>query len=325
MSAALPSFPPGYLEEYNGAGPITVCVLFIVLETVCVALRFVARRLGGVAWGDIHNGGVGYHEAAVYMRDPTTLITWAKYTLIIPMVYLPAVVLPKMAILVLYLRIFITKPYIISCWTLAGLLIANWIGTTVAGFCICFPFEFLWNRSIPGGHCIDINAWYRWSSLMNIITDVIMLVLPLPVIWKIQSSRKVKIGLTITFAMGSLGLITAIIRFAGFFGANAAEDETWTASKLIILSVMESGVYLIAACLPTYRPLAKLIRRDASFSSLRKRYGRTAKSQTESRGQGLYDIPMDSRQKSGFARLSESRQPIATHARTETHVSGPEV
>lgn len=51
MSAAPPSFPLGYLEEYNGAGTITVCVLFIVLETVCVALRFVARRLGNVAWG----------------------------------------------------------------------------------------------------------------------------------------------------------------------------------------------------------------------------------------------------------------------------------
>jgi len=154
--------------------------------------------------GDVYYGGVGYHEAAVYMKDPTMLTTWAKYTVVIPMVYLPAVVLPKLAILILYLRIFIKKPYIIICWTLAGLLIANWIGTTVAGFCICFPFEFLWNRSIPGGHCIDVNAWYRWSSLMNIITDVIMLVLPLPVIWKIQSSRKVKTGLTITFAMGSM-------------------------------------------------------------------------------------------------------------------------
>jgi hypothetical protein len=114
-----------------------------------------------------------------------------------------------------------------------------------------------------------------------------------------------------------------MIRFTGFFEANAAEDVTWTASKLITLSVTESGMYLIAACLPTYRPLTKLIWRDASFLSLRKRYGSTAKTQPGSRGQGTYDIPLNARPKSGFARLSEPGQPIATHASTETYVSGP--
>lgn len=33
-------------------------------------------------------------------------------------------------------------------------------------------------------------------------------------------------------------------------------DVTWNASKLIILTIVESGVYLIAAYLPTFRPLA---------------------------------------------------------------------
>ncbi len=44
-------YPPGYLEEYNGNGPITVAIVFISLEVICVALRFWARRIGKTAWG----------------------------------------------------------------------------------------------------------------------------------------------------------------------------------------------------------------------------------------------------------------------------------
>ena len=122
------------------------------------------------------------------------------------MVYLPAVVLPKLAILVLYLRIFTKRQDRIACWVVGAFMIANLVGTMVAGFLMCIPLKFLWNRTIAGGHCININAWYRWSSLMNISTDLVMLVLPLPVVWKIQSSKKIKIGLTFTFATGSMSV-----------------------------------------------------------------------------------------------------------------------
>ena len=44
-------FPPSYLEEYNGNSPVVVAIVFIVLEVVCVALRFLARRISKTAWG----------------------------------------------------------------------------------------------------------------------------------------------------------------------------------------------------------------------------------------------------------------------------------
>lgn len=227
--------------------------------------------------GEIYHGGAGYRRADLAATSPSKLITSEKYALAIPVVYLPAVILTKLALLVMYTRIFIKRTDLIACWVVAALLITNFVGAMIAGFLMCVPLEYLWNRSIPGGHCININAWYRWSSLMNIITDVVMLILPLPVIWKIQTSRRVKIGITITFATGSMwvvptsfnpvrslshnqclsrGLITSIIRFLGFFSEDAVTDVTWHASKLIILTIVETGVYLIAACLPTFRPLA---------------------------------------------------------------------
>lgn len=138
------------------------------------------------------------------MTAPGNLIVYAKFIIAVPLLYLAAVVFPKLAILAIYLRVFTQPRFRIVCYLLAAVLVANWIGTTVAGLLICRPLRYLWDHSIPGGHCFDINAWFRWASLVNIVTDVVMLILPLPVIWVLHTSKNVKIGLTITFATGSM-------------------------------------------------------------------------------------------------------------------------
>lgn len=51
------SGPPGsqeYLDEYSGNTLIAICALFLILETVCVVLRYYARHLttSGFGWDD---------------------------------------------------------------------------------------------------------------------------------------------------------------------------------------------------------------------------------------------------------------------------------
>ena len=138
------------------------------------------------------------------VSDPEKLVLWAKFVLVLPLLYLGAVLFPKLAILAIYLRVFTTPSYRVACWALAALLIANWLAFTITTFMMCTPLEYLWNKAIIGGHCFNINLFYRWSAFPNIVTDVVMLVLPLPAVWKLHTSRNIKIGLTITFAAGSM-------------------------------------------------------------------------------------------------------------------------
>ncbi|MCJ1467815.1 hypothetical protein MMC07_006440 [Pseudocyphellaria aurata] len=259
---------------------------------------------------DLRYGGVGYHSATV---APSKLVFWAKFVLVSAMFVHPAVTFPKLSILLLYLRIFTKRTYRIACWTIAVFTIANCVGSIVAGCLICWPLKFLWDRTIPGGHCIDIMAWYRWSLFMNIVTDVAMLIIPLPVIWKIQNTRKVKIGLTITFATGNIGLITSIIRFAGFFSGDIAEDGTWIASKFYILTIIESNMYLTAACLPTYRPLASLLWSKIPPFSLRSSVG-TRQSNIRP---GTSEVALETPRKDGFIRLDKSKTPLDPPLKSE--------
>ena len=64
------------------------------------------------------------------------------------------------------------------------------------------------------------------------------------------------------------GLVTSIIRFASFFTTDAVTDGTWASVNLMTWTVLEPGVYLIAACLLTYRPLFAYLKRHDPLSSL---------------------------------------------------------
>ncbi|KAL8936949.1 MAG: hypothetical protein Q9216_004664, partial [Gyalolechia sp. 2 TL-2023] len=284
-----PTYTQEYLDAYNGNSLYAVSILFIVLVTICVALRFYARRMGNVAWGlddtfiipgtifclalctcalvDLSDRALGYHEAAVAATHPEKLIRRAKFILVAPLLYLNAVLFPKLAILATYLRIFTPSSYRNICWVLVAVLVANWFTFTVACFKMCTPLAYLWNRGIVGGRCFDINLFYRWSAFPNIATDVAMLVLPVPVVWKLHTSRNTKVGLTVMFATGSLGLFTSILRFAGYFLHNPIADNTHAGTYLYIYVVCESCMYLVAACLLTYKPLAGLFRRDGPLAS----------------------------------------------------------
>ena len=64
------------------------------------------------------------------------------------------------------------------------------------------------------------------------------------------------------------GLITSIVRFTTFFQHNSFKDGTWSAVDLIIWTQIEGGVYLISACLMTYRPLLERMGRGKLLSKL---------------------------------------------------------
>lgn len=55
---------------------------------------------------DVLVGGVGHHQAALARTDPAKIILWAKFVLVIPLIYLAAALFPKLAILAIYLRVF---------------------------------------------------------------------------------------------------------------------------------------------------------------------------------------------------------------------------
>lgn len=138
--------------------------------------------------------GVGRHVVAVAREEPSKLRVWAKLLVVIEFVYVTAFTLPKLTILGIYMRIFTTRPYRIAVYVLASIIIANMLTAIFMAFSVCQPFAYSWDKTIPGGRCVDLNKVSVWIPFPNILTDAAMLVLPLPLVWRLHITRNQKSG-----------------------------------------------------------------------------------------------------------------------------------
>ena len=72
-------------------------------------------------------------------------------------------------------------------------------------FFTCVPLAFYWNKAIPDGHCINANyVAYFGTSPLDILTNIAILILPIPHLWNLQMVRAKKKAIIGIFILGSL-------------------------------------------------------------------------------------------------------------------------
>ncbi|MCJ1471056.1 hypothetical protein MMC07_009704 [Pseudocyphellaria aurata] len=105
---------------------------------------------------------------------------------------------------------------------------------------------------------------YGWA-ISDFLTDVLVVLLPLPQIWKLHMSVSRRLAVITIFLLGTLAIAASITRMVIFIQAiqhlkkeyriTGADELTVTAG--LYWSMMESGLGLTAACLTTLYSLFK--------------------------------------------------------------------
>ena len=114
-----------------------------------------------------------------------------------------ACVLPKISICCMYLALFRPNIYLRrATYSMIAFLVANAVAWFVPTAAVCRPISAFWNQE--PAKCINVDVFGVWISLPNIVSDLAILILPLPVLWKMQIKRSKKLGLTVTFLVGSM-------------------------------------------------------------------------------------------------------------------------
>ncbi|KAF7596792.1 hypothetical protein BBP40_012391 [Aspergillus hancockii] len=217
--------PPDEVPAYIGDRLLIMTALFVPLQIFCVALRFYARRqvhtkwafddavilfalaeqmgMAGLSIAAVKNAGVGHHILYWLGKDPEKLRIWAKYLLALSFLYLGSVNVPKVSILLLYHKLFPTRPTSTLTKLMMVVLGVITIASIFAMSFVCQPFSANWTGPVPG-NCGHKKVLLIWASFPNIVTDVVLLLLPMPVLWSLNVTRRLKLGLMFTFAVGSL-------------------------------------------------------------------------------------------------------------------------
>jgi hypothetical protein len=141
--------------------------------------------------------GVGLHITETIANLPVILKLMVAYALI----YTGCISILKLSVLFFYLRVFLNPGMqlatkitlgVVGAWTIANILML---------FLMCRPFASNYDLTVKG-ECADQPTIFIAIGAFNIITDVVILVLPLPTIWGLKAAKQKKIGLTVIFLFG---------------------------------------------------------------------------------------------------------------------------
>ncbi|XXH02501.1 hypothetical protein Hte_008877 [Hypoxylon texense] len=160
----------------------------------------------------------------------------------------------KLSILSLYARIFPVPRFhwylravtvFLVAWALQGVFVTIFQ---------CTPIEYGWNRELAGGFCINYGINVLVSGIANIVTDFVILCIPIPLVLKLQATAQKKRLLIFIFALGGSACIVSIIRLP--YSLRLGEfDGSWTGIPAAMINNAELMAGFLAASIPTYWPL----------------------------------------------------------------------
>ncbi|KAL4872595.1 hypothetical protein BDV12DRAFT_193317 [Aspergillus spectabilis] len=172
----------------------------------------------------------------------------------IPM-YNASLAFTKISLLFQYLRIFPNyHRFCTTCHIVLALVTIYLLWAIAGGFINCIPVAKFWDRELPGS-CFNFKAVWFFNSSFNIATDLMLLVLPMPLISKLMLPMRQKVALLAVFALGGFVVITSILRLFSLHAVAKSNDTSWSNVSAAYWTAAECNVAIICACLPFLRPL----------------------------------------------------------------------
>ncbi|OTA82176.1 hypothetical protein M434DRAFT_84918 [Hypoxylon sp. CO27-5] len=231
-----------------------VGVTFYAVETS------LAYSVGAVAKGLANNGMTDEQRVALspdseeyktrVVGSQIQLAGWSSYSVLLWSL--------KASLLVFYMRLTagLKRTYLIRIYIGFGLLIASFITILMNLFLACRPFHKYWQiNPDPGNTCQPaISNQIIWVYLsMNVITDLYLISIPVPMLWQSSLKPVKKFGLIILFSGGLFVVACAILRCALI-----VTDPVNGAQLAGSWAVRETFVAVITTNLPMVFPLLKI-------------------------------------------------------------------
>ncbi|PKK44941.1 hypothetical protein CI102_8801 [Trichoderma harzianum] len=211
----------------------------LVAMTVCVL---------GIVYGPPN--GLGRHIEALSKHQVQQFL---KGDYIFSHFYDIAIAFTKLSILALYYRIFVTRKFrLIVLGTACFVIVWVIVMEVTLGFG-CRPIKAWWGEA--KGKCINKEAFTYFTNVTNMVIDLWVFLMPIPVILGLQAAKEKRIILCLMFGVGLVVCAISAARLSFVFGV-ASADFTWNEASLGILSAWEPCCAILCANFPPiYRHL----------------------------------------------------------------------
>ncbi|PHH50409.1 hypothetical protein CFIMG_005432RA [Ceratocystis fimbriata CBS 114723] len=284
-ATAAPVAPPRTVADgypYSSKQQLAFAILFIfpILALLVVGLRVYARlkfRQFGIddsliciamviscgetfsSYMYIRKAYFGVHIWDVPI-DSDMANAW-MWNFIVQIMYNPILAVVKTSVLLFLMRLGGQKPGI--RWSIHFLNAFNimlGIGTFVTVIFQCTPVDFYWEAHAKNpptsGSCIDMGAFYVSTAGLTILTDILVLALPVWIFMGLKMAFKLKVALVCVFSLGGVVTIVSILRLVQIYEfsyGKPSADPTYDIR--FIYSAVETNLAIIAASAPAIRGL----------------------------------------------------------------------
>ncbi|KAK8011914.1 hypothetical protein PG989_000174 [Apiospora arundinis] len=259
--------------EGLGQTLLVVTIVMTILATIAVALRLYVRHmynsfavddwlmLAGWVVNIGHNAsiivltlyGMGAHDDELTTGMKLKIALW---TVIWQFIYVLDGALIKSSIIITMLRLANRRVYKIILWTLFGLAWATWqISWPVAIF-QCKPVSAAWTGvgDCQSGQKVILQVSY-FVSAVNIFTDLATALTPILLLRHLQMPAKVKYLTMFILSLGVLASVATTIRITYTWAYTNPVEQMYNIGKIVLLTVLECDLGLIAGSLPMLRRL----------------------------------------------------------------------
>ncbi|KAI1145863.1 hypothetical protein F4825DRAFT_442572 [Nemania diffusa] len=198
----------------------------------------------------------GYGRHIVFTNNPRLAQTWS---IVSENLYAAVLALLKLSILSLYRQIFgSTVWFYRATWVLTFIVTSLGLWVILASDFQCVPIAASWDLSIKGT-CINYGLSGLLAYIVNILTDLTILSLPIPLVLKLNVSKPKRRMLLITFAAGGSACIVSIVQLRYVPKLGSTADATWDNAPIGIISFFECMTGFLASSIATYRPLYRYL------------------------------------------------------------------
>ncbi|SCO92004.1 related to integral membrane protein [Fusarium oxysporum] len=262
--------------------------------------------------------GLGRHLAWVMQDDPKNIENFFRAIVANEIMYTTALACARLSLVAFFYHIFGVSSMRYFLHGFVAFIIAWAISTYVPSIRTCWPISSFWDGT--NQNCIDLSKFYVGVAIGGIITDIGLMIIPLPYIWALKVPLYHKILIAIMLVFGSFACFVTIIRLTKVITVDLT-DPTWGTVDLMIWTGMEVYSAVICCCLPTMRPLIKLFWKKLGLKQLSST-GNTDPSKPVSNGTGMWGNK--SRQNSrhltdGVLASNADEMELTKHAYYELH------
>lgn len=149
-------------------------------------------------------------------------------------------------------------------------------------------------KAIPRCLTLTFDGPLNIHHIQSILTDCIILLLPIPPLWAIQASIRRRLTLIALISFGGSAVLVSFLRLIVLHEFDVDPDFTYTLGKMVIISAIELDVAIMAANAPALKAVwlkhvSKSGLTDADASASYNRYRATG-SNGRPKGSGSHEL-----------------------------------